>query len=78
MPGPRVSGYTAMIEGGDPPSLVIQLYDGNRQVGSLMTTDPRLFMATIDMLRHEGPSISWDESRQTLFFGLEPVGEDET
>jgi|GEM_PF-1812093 hypothetical protein len=78
MAAPKVTGYVSYMDFGDRPSQIIQLIEDNRQIGSISFTDPALFNATIDMLRNEGPNISWDEGRKRLAFGLEPTGEAES
>ena len=78
MPAPRVTGYTAYIQYGDRPQMGILLYEENHQVGAISTADPSLFTATLDLLRHEGPGLSWEEGRKRLSCALGPVGEVET
>ena len=77
MAAPKVTGYTAYMDFGDRPHQGILLYEDRHQVGAISFTDPLLFMATIDILRNEGPNIGWDETHTRLDFGLEPTGEGE-
>lgn len=74
---PKVTGYVTYMDFGGQPSQIIQLIEGNRQIGSISFTDSALFNATIDMLRNEGPNIFWSERHKRLLFGLEPTGEEE-
>ena len=78
MAGPKVTGYTANMDFGDKPHQSILLYEERHQIGAIDFVNPALFMATIDMLRNEGPNIGWDEGRKRLYFGLEPTGEEES
>ena len=75
--GTRVTAYTAYMDFGDRPRQGILLYEDRRQIGALTFTDPSLFMATLDILRNEGPNLGWDDRNRRLDFGLEPTGEGE-
>jgi hypothetical protein len=74
----RVTGYKTDMNFGEQPSQRLRLYEGDSEVGCIFFTDPAVFMATIDMLRNEGPIIVWDEDHYNLSFGAEPTGEEES
>ena len=75
MASTRVTGYATFMYFDDQPRQLIQLISEGYQIGDIRFIDPALFNATIDMLRNEGPHITWDEVNRRIVFGLEPTGE---
>jgi hypothetical protein len=47
-------------------------------VGRIETEDTLMFHAAIDLMRNEGPYVSWDDRTGILSVGVEPVGEEES
>jgi hypothetical protein len=56
----------------------VNLYRARHQVGRIETDDMAMFLAAVDLLRNEGPSVYWNDVARVLSVGAEPIGEEES
>lgn len=73
----KVTGYQVNIRF-SIPTIYVNLYQGNRQVGRIDVDDPALFPLVAFAVQQLATNdhVSWNETAQVLHLGMEDTGED--
>ncbi|HEY54068.1 MAG TPA: hypothetical protein G4N94_11485 [Caldilineae bacterium] len=73
----KISGYQVNVRF-SIPTIYVNLYQGNTQVGRIDVDDPALFpLVTFAVEQMAGnDNVSWNETAEVLHFGMEETGED--